>query len=218
MWEGSSDPDSGGRHGTAPGRPRRQQWLPPTKTPRAVLCRRVWERACSRLRPRSKPAACNSRVAAKAAPTKTEPDPRPEPGRRFCGRGLLTPTATCIEGCVAQWPCRGQGRSHRGMRQTRGRSPGGGSVGGVLTPTATCIEGCVATPSRRGRGRSHNRRALPPHRPAPQHTEHLFDLRQQPGESLARRRRALADMAYRIVVQLGRAAGQHAGGEHQIRQ
>jgi len=59
--------------------------------------------------PVSKPAVRSIRVAAKAAPTGMVPDP-PQ-GAGFCGRGLLTPTAACIEACWPRLPCRGQGRS-----------------------------------------------------------------------------------------------------------
>jgi hypothetical protein len=77
------------------------------------------------LDPDSDLAADNSgRVAAKAAPTGGEPDSRAESGWGSVG-GVLTPTAAWIEACGQQRPCRGQGRSHRGMVQTCGRSASG---------------------------------------------------------------------------------------------
>ncbi len=46
----------------------------------------------------------------------------------FCGRGLLTPTAACIEARGPRPPRRGQGRSHRSpARQPRRRCPDLGS-------------------------------------------------------------------------------------------
>ncbi len=81
------------------------------------------------MRHRSKPAAGNSRIAAKAAPTGSAPDPWPAPG--FCGRGLPTPTRP------ASKPADGRGRVAAKAAPTRS-APGSwsvpGSVGGIFRP------------------------------------------------------------------------------------
>ncbi len=68
LWEGSSDPDSDGGQcaalGSSPGG--NHDYFPQSALAR-LLERSLWERACSRLRPCSKPAARNRRVAAKVA-------------------------------------------------------------------------------------------------------------------------------------------------------